>query len=304
MDNLPQAGFMVPKKFLTDIRSVPPQMAIVRPRAAVIGADGSSPDAAVGIPVLDQTGASQPASNFAGASGSWIAEGALKPQTDIALREMELVPKEFAGHMIVTDKLLRNWSGADELIRRVMRDVMIAAEDTAFITGTGVGQPLGITNSSAAYSQSRAGPNAVVTADVENMLSRFLIRGGTRDNAVWSFSQSVLPQLMLLKDANNNNIWLPNLITGYPGTLLGIPAMINNRQPALGTKGDIILADWSYYIIKDGSGPFIATSEHVYFTSNKTVIKFFFLVDGAPWLSTTFKEENGYEVSPFVLLAA
>lgn len=303
MDDGPHGGFMVPKRFLTTIRSVPPQQAIVRPRAAVIGSDGGSPDAAVGIPVWDQTGSTQPASNFAGATGSWISEGALKPQTDAALREVELVPKEFAGHMIVTDKLLRNWQGASAMIERIMRDVMISAEDTAFISGSGVGQPLGILNSAALYSESRAGAGAIATDDIQQMLSRFLIRGGSPGSAVWSVSQSTLPSLFSLKGGNNENIWVANLAPDYPGTLFGIPVIVNNRQPALGTKGDVILADWSYYIIKDGSGPFVMTSEHVYFTSNKTVIKFFFNVDGAPWLSGTFKEENGYEVSPFVTLA-
>lgn len=46
----------------------------------------------------------------------------------------------------------------------------------------------------------------------------------------------------------------------------------------------------------------MAASEHVKFTSNKTVIKIFWNVDGAPWMNEPFKEENGYEVSPFVAL--
>jgi HK97 family phage major capsid protein len=63
-----------------------------------------------------------------------------------------------------------------------------------------------------------------------------------------------------------------------------------------------VLADWSYYLIKDGSGPFVAASEHVYFLNNKTVIKIFWNVDGTPWLNAPFTEENGYQVSPFVAL--
>jgi HK97 family phage major capsid protein len=74
----------------------------------------------------------------------------------------------------------------------------------------------------------------------------------------------------------------------------------NNRSVGLGSKGDIVLADWFYYVIKDGSGPFVAASEHVLFRQNKTVVKIFWNVDGAPWLTAPIKEENGYEVSPFV----
>jgi HK97 family phage major capsid protein len=64
----------------------------------------------------------------------------------------------------------------------------------------------------------------------------------------------------------------------------------------------VLLADWNYYLIKDGSGPFVAASEHVHFTKNKTVIKMFWNVDGAPWMQAPIKEENGWQVSPFVAL--
>ena len=73
-------------------------------------------------------------------------------------------------------------------------------------------------------------------------------------------------------------------------------------MPQLGARGDLALVDLSYYLIKDGSGPFIASSEHVHFTTNKTVIKAFWNVDGAPWLNTPIVQENGDTQSPFVVL--
>lgn len=70
----------------------------------------------------------------------------------------------------------------------------------------------------------------------------------------------------------------------------------------LGQPGDVWLADLKHYLIKDGSGPFVAASEHVYFMQNKTVIKAFWNVDGAPWLTQPIQLENGYQASPFVKL--
>jgi HK97 family phage major capsid protein len=84
--------------------------------------------------------------------------------------------------------------------------------------------------------------------------------------------------------------------------LMGYPIMWHERSPALGTKGDLTLADLSNYLIKDGSGPFVASSEHVKFTSNKTVFKIFWNVDGQPWLTAPFTQEGGFVVSPFVTL--
>lgn len=299
MDNETTGGFMVPMEIRTTLFSIDPQASIVRSRAQVLGA-GAQPDAAVAIPVLDQTGATQPQSVYGGITVAWLSEGQTKPDTNAALRQVILTPHEVGASLVVTDKLLRNWGGARDMITTLFRNAVTAAEDFAFIRGSGVGQPLGVINSAAAYPQSRAGAGAVAYADIYNMASRILLRGVS---PIWSMSQSVLPQLVQLKDANNNFIWQPDARLGFAGSLLGFPVVWNNRQPALGTKGDVILSDWSYYVIKDGSGPFVAASEHVLFQSNKTMIKVFWNTDGAPWLSTTFKEENGYEVSPFVVLA-
>ena len=75
-------------------------------------------------------------------------------------------------------------------------------------------------------------------------------------------------------------------------------------SPALGSVGDVALIDAEHYLIKDGSGPFVAASEHVLFTQNKTVIKAFWNVGGKPWLTAPHYDEGGYQTSPFVVLGA
>jgi len=301
MDNDTQGGFMVPHQFRQDLFSIPAQEALVRPRAQVIPA-GSPPDSGITIPALDQTGSSQPGSNYGGVTVQWIAEGASKPDTNAALRNITLTPHEVAGTMVVTDKLLRNWQAAEAFLKGLLRGAVTAAEDYAFLRGNGVGQPLGVINAGASYVVTRTTGNLVKYADLVNMVARLLMRGGT--SPVWSMPQSVLPQIATLVDPLGNYIFVQNARDGFAGTLLGYPVRWNNRAPALGSKGDVVLADWSYYLIKDGSGPFVAASEHVLFQSNKTMIKVFWNVDGAPWLTAPFKEENGYEVSPFVVLNA
>ncbi|MBB6011884.1 HK97 family phage major capsid protein [Aquamicrobium lusatiense] len=297
MDNDTQGGFMVPTQFRSTIMSVSPQDALVRPRASVIPA-GSPPDAGITMPALDQSG-DNPGNVFGGMTFAWIEEGGEKPETDAELRGISLVPHEIAGFVTVTDKLLRNWQASASFLENLMRGGVSAAEDYAFLRGTGKGQPLGALNAPVLKGVNRVTANQVTYTDLVNMVAVLLMRGGS---PVWSIPQGALPQIAKLKDENGNYIWIANARDGFAGTLLGYPVRWNNRAPALGSKGDILLADWSYYLIKDGSGPFVAASEHVKFTSNKTVIKIFWNVDGAPWMHAPFKEENGYEVSPFVAL--
>lgn len=295
MDSEPAGGFMVPTQLRSTIMSVKPQEALVRPRASIIPA-GSPPDAAISIPALDQSG-QNPGNMFGGMTFAWIEEGGEKPETDAEGRSVLLTPHEIAGFVTVTDKLLRNWQAAGSFLETQMRAGVSAAEDYAFLRGSGVGQPLGAINAPATKYINRATVNTVTYADLLNMVAVLLMRGGT---PVWSMPQSALPKIATMTDPEGHYIWKANAVDGFAGTLLGYPVRWNNRSPALGSKGDILLADWTYYLIKDGSGPFVATSEHVKFTSNKTVIKIFWNVDGAPWLNAPIKEENGYEVSPFV----
>jgi len=296
MDDGASGGFAVPAQFRDEMLKVDAQEALVRPRARVIPA-GSPPDAPITMPALDQA-----EGVYGGVEVQWIGEGDEKPETDAKLRQVTLTPHEVAGFVTVTDKLLRNWAASDGFIRGLLREAVYAAEDFAFLRGNGVAKPLGVLNSPARVVVARAVANQVAYIDLVNMVSKLLMRGV--GSPVWSMPQALLPFIATLKDEAGNLIWAPNAQAGFAGTLLGYPVRWNNRSPALGTEGDVLLADFSYYLIKDGSGPFVAASEHVKFTSNKTVIKIFWNVDGQPWLLEPFTEENGYEVSPFVVLGA
>jgi len=89
-----------------------------------------------------------------------------------------------------------------------------------------------------------------------------------------------------------------------PSTLLGYPLLFSERLPALGTKGDLSLVNLAYYLVKDGSGPFFARSEALYFLSNRTVFRIVWNVDGRPWLTEPLSLEGSAAntVSPFVVL--
>lgn len=298
MGDGPRGGFMVPTQFVSDVLRVDQQEAIFRPRARVIPA-GSPPDAAITMPALDQTGATG-SSVRGGVSTRWIGEGQTKPKTDAKLRQITLEPKEAAATIDVTDKLLRNWQAAGTFLQSLMRDAVIAAEEEAFLTGNGVGKPLGIFNAGATLTVNR-GASGITYANLKDMLSKMLMRGGT---PIWMASQSEMPALMDVTDDEGNLIWQPNARDGVPTQLLGYPLRWNEFSPLADQKGSLTLANLSNYLIKDGSGPFVAASEHVKFEENKTVFKIFWNVDGQPWLTEPFKQEKGYQVSPFVVLGA
>lgn len=295
-----EGGYMVPSQFIPTLLQVTPDEATFRPRSTVIPA-GTPPDAAVTMPALAQGAAENV---YGGMTVNWIAEGGAKPETDMEIRDITLTPNEVAAYVVVTDKLLRNWPAADATITRLMRLAIRGAEDTAFLSGSGAGRPLGIINSPARIDIARTTANQIAFADVIAMYARLKFGG----SPIWIGSQTILPQLMQMVDAGNNSVWLPGGTSGAanppPGSLYGIPLRLADRSPGLGSTADLVLADLAYYLIKDGSGPFVAASPHVYFTNNKTVLKVFWNVDGQPWLDEPLPLEGSTAntVSPFVIL--
>lgn len=295
MTNGVQGGFLVPAQFATQLLAIQPGDAIIRPRATVIPA-GNPPDAPITFPALDQSGAR---GVYSGVTVAWLAEGGAKPETEPRFRDITIAPHEVAGHVVVTDKLLRNTEAASVLVSNLLRGAIFAAEDDAFLGGGGVGMPLGILGHPATIPIVRAGAGAVAYADVTGMYARAKFGGPL----AWIASPTILPQLMAMADVGNNHVWQPNARDGAPGTLLGLPVLLNEGSPTLGNEGDLLLADLRYYLIKDGSGIYITASEHVQFLNNRTVIKAFWNVDGQPQLSTPLLLRDGVTtVSPFVAL--
>lgn len=292
-----EGGFAVPTQFDPNLLMIQPGTALIRPRANVIPA-GDPPDAAITIPAYVQG----PDGVFGGVQVVWIAEGGQKPETDGKLEEMALTPKEVAAHTVVTDKLLRNWQAAGTFISNLLRGAVDGAEDFAFLRGMGVAQPLGILNGPGVVNVLRAVPGAIAYLDTVNMLAALLPE--SRERAMYVASQSILPWLMTLQDPAGHYIFnMGDATRAIPPTLNGILCKFTGKNPVAGARGDLMLVDPQYYLIKDGSGPYVSASEHVLFRQNKTIIKIFWNVDGQGWVQNPLTLEDGLtQVSPYVVL--
>ena len=287
-------GFAIPDEINPTMREVGPNEAIFRPRATVVPA-GESPDAELVLPVLNQNVGSN---LYGGVQVDWIGEGGDKAETSAKIKETRWSPKEVAAHIVVTDKLLRNWRSASALIERMLRGALLAAEDVAFLKGTGVGRPRGILTFHAPKKVARAQAGEVSYDDLVKMEAELHEDG----EAIWVVSPRVIPKLRGMKDGANHLIWQEDARVGAPSTLLGRTVVKNYRSPAPGVLGDVLLLVPSYYVIKDGVDVTIAASEHVHFKQNKTVVKAFKTVDGGPWLDGPIAQEDGQTYSPFVAL--
>lgn len=297
MDEGAKGGFAVPIQRRDELLMIEPGPAIVRPRATVIPA-GDPPDAAIVIPAFAQGSKGI----FGGVEVFWVGEGSDKPETGGGLREVTLQPHEVTAHTVVTDKLLRNWRAASSFLATILRNAIAGGEDMAFLCGDGIAKPIGVLNGDGTIKVNRLAANQIGYDDVVNMLSALLPE--SKERAMWIASQSAMPQITKLKDAAGNYIFIRgDASRGIPDTLMGIPIRFTGKTPPLGQKGDLMLVDFTYYLIKDGSGPFVAASEHVLFRQNKTVIKVYWNVDGKGWVNEPLTlEDKTTKVSPYVVL--
>lgn len=291
-----QGGFAIPDDQREEIMRLDQQEAVVRPRARVIG-PGDSPDQKMTMPALDQTGTS--ASDVrSGVNVAWTQEDTKSNEQTMDLTEIEWDPKELTAHMVVTNKLLRNASQLEGLIRDLFQDAVSSEEDDKFLNGDGVGKPLGIIGHDSTHSVSRDTSDKVKYPDIKTMDEHFM-----GQEPVWVVHPDVISELQGIEDSNGNVIWHRNAQQGVPDMLHGYPVIRNQRSPQLGNLGDITLIDFSKYVVKDGFGPSIDVSEDNEFKSNNTVIKIVKDVDGKPWLKDTLTAEDGsFEMSPFVEL--
>jgi HK97 family phage major capsid protein len=151
---------------------------------------------------------------------------------------------------------------------------------------------------------------AAATVSLNNILTmwaRMWIR--SRKNAVWFINQDVEPQIYQLSQTVGTGglpMFLPagGLSAAPYSTLFGRPIIPIEYASTLGTPGDIILADFSQYVLADKRGVQAATSMHVRFLTDEMTFRFTYRVDGEPLWNvplTPFKGANSK--SPFVALA-
>jgi len=289
-------GFLVPDAFDFSLTAYIAREAIVRARARVFPADGEHPDAALELPALDYTNGRR-----AGVTVGWMGEGPFPTSDGPAWRSIKLEPSQLGAICTLSDKLLRNARVAQETLFSIFGDAIAAAEDEAFLRGNGIAKPLGIFGHSATLGIPRTDAGHIAYADLVNMIAATKPGG----SYVWVISRTALPDLMTMTLPGG---WMPafvpagDMVSG--GRLLGLPYVEWEAAPTLGTSGDVQLCDFRSYLVKEGLGTRIDSSNSAgdNFAQSQTSFRVIRSVDGQPGLSAPWVLEDSTKTSPFVQL--
>lgn len=246
-------------------------------------------------------------SRWGGILAYWKGEGDTKTASQPKFRQMELSLKKLIGLCYATDELLQDASALESVIRQSFTDEFAFQLDDALINGSGAGMPLGILNSGCRVNVSRDTASSVLSEDIINMWAR--LYAPSRPNSAWFINQDVEPQLyqmsLAVGTAGGQLTYMPpgGLSNAPYATLMGRPVVPIEQCQTLGTAGDVILADFSEYLMIEKGGIQSASSIHVRFVNDETCFRFVLRIDGQPTWNTTLTPYKGSNtLSPFIVL--
>jgi HK97 family phage major capsid protein len=123
-------------------------------------------------------------------------------------------------------------------------------------------------------------------------------------NAVFVAHISTIPQLLTLYQSVGVGGSTVPVMTESDGSfkILTRPVIFTEKTEALGTKGDIMLCDFSQYIVGLRSGLRFETSTGPGFSTDEIYARLISRVDGMPLWDEPLGLESGGKVSPFVVL--
>lgn len=255
-------------------------------------------------------------SRWGGVNAYWVAEADAATASAPKFRKVKVEPQEIAALTYITDKALKLSPVAlGQYSSRALSEEIKFLSNNALVAGTGAGQPKGILTGTAGAASARVAvaketgqaAATVVRQNVEKMFNRLHPRAMA--GAAWYYNPEVMPQLQgMTMDVGTGGVpvFLPPAgVTSAPyGSLFGLPLIPLEYCKALGTEGDLILANWKGYLTGVRGGIESASSMHVRFVNYEMAFRFIYAIDGQPWCNAPLTPFNGSAtLSHFVTLA-
>jgi HK97 family phage major capsid protein len=236
----------------------------------------------------------------------WSPEvSTLTADTSMAFGRRDLRPSQLTKLIKVSRRLAQLTPNIDQIVNDRMAYKFGVAEESAFFTGNGVNQPLGVMTAgvnggiTTGRNVTSGTANAINADDL--VAVEALLKAQYRPRARWAFHRNTVGRLRKMKDSNNNYVWSPMgftgqfLVGGSAPTVLGYPYMVTEymADPTISssiTTGvyTAILGDFSYYWIAESMGLEVQVLNELYAGSSEIGLIGRRWVDGMPVLEDAF----------------
>jgi HK97 family phage major capsid protein len=311
-----QGGFLVPSQFSARLLDLALESEIVRPRCQLWPMESPT----LKVPGLDDfvhTGGVL----LGGVVAAWANEMDNLNLQNVKTRLVELHANKLAILLNTSNELLEDAPDFSTMLDVKLRAAASFFLDAAFLFGTGVGQPRGVINDPALLTiaieagQTLANSGGLLYANITKMYARLAPQCRNAKSACWIVNSDLLPSLLSMQLVVKNVAGTENV--GGSATmavtyradgsmmLLGMPLYCSEKLSAVGTVGDVILADFSQYAvglrkeIEIRSAPLGPG-----FTNDSTWLRLITRIDGQGLWSKFLTPENGNTLSWCVTLAA
>ncbi|WP_264076644.1 phage major capsid protein [Rhodopseudomonas palustris] len=300
-------GFLVETTYAEELLGFAYEQAVIAPLCDRRTTD--KPLADQRLPAIDETSRTD-GSRFGGVLSYWIDEGVQGTTSMPKYKQLALSAKKLVIIVVVSNDLLNDVPMLEAHMKRVFAAEAAFQLDRAIISGTGA-KPQGVVGHSGTIAVAKETGQAaatIVAENVANMWSRLPV--DSRRRAVWVVGEDTETQLESMSYVvgssavaapSSSALYIPTGAAGNPTPLLkGRPVHVLESAPALGQAGDIVLGDFSHYVIRDG-GAKTVLSTHVKFLSDEAVFRFTLRIDGQSVFASPITS-NGKTRSPFVTL--
>jgi HK97 family phage major capsid protein len=237
-------GYTVPRGFLNELIEYRTHFGVVRGLANTFSTSGGN---TMDLPLLTGRGAA-----------GWTSEGAAYNEADETFGSVTFGAHKMTRIVQVSEELLQDSAfDIQSMLARRFGQSLAVLENTAFIAGTGSGQPKGMATVGGLATGKTTGGATAITFDEVIDLSHSVIPP-YRQNAVWLMSDGILAYLRKIKTgvaSDNRYIWQESATAGAPSLLWGFPWYIDpdmagtsGGNPVTATRtmifGDLTQAYW------------------------------------------------------------
>lgn len=182
---------------------------------------------------------------------AWRSEGAVKNTSTATFGENVFTPYSLAVIVGLSDELVADaklgvGNSIVNYVSQLMSQSLAEAEDKAFFTGSGTGQPTGLTT----YTLGTIAAGGTDSSKADSIINTYMrLPQGYRNRGVWVGNSSTIETTQTLKDSQNNYL-IARLADSPVLQLKGRPVFEQNDLP----DGTLFYGDFSYYKIVDREG--------------------------------------------------
>lgn len=286
MDNDAGGGFLVaPEVFLARLIQDIDKSVMFRNYATVIPLMGAE---SLGAPALDTDIADT----------NWTTELSIgTADSSMVFGKRRLTPHPLAKYIKVSKDLLASAAiSVESIVRERLAYKFGTVQETAFLTGSGAGQPLGVFTASdhgisTGQDVSTDNTTTAITADgLINAKYGLEAQWLSSPNLRWIFHREAVSNIRKLKGGDGQYLWQPGLVIDRPDQILNVPVLVSEFAPHTFTTLLYVglIGDLSYYWIAESMSLSIQRLVELGAATNEDYFIGRMKLDGMPVLEKAF----------------